>query len=166
MAMPLHTESGACPWHMWSATRHQKEDVLCGHPSMGCGGCLSEKPHAEADVFCGHPSMGSGGGFGGRQQARNGACSLIFTKRKETPVAGIISGATALKIHTACRRDAFFSPSAVVSALKYRKYLECTGSRRSGPKLCFRLCFRPLSDRRWSLFHCLSRALPKSPFSL
>jgi len=128
--MPLHTESGTCPWHMWSATRHQKEDVLCGRPSMGCGGCLSEKPHAEATVFCGHPSMGSGGGFGGRQQARNGACSLIFTKRKKT-VAGIISGATALKIHTACRRHALFREFAVISGLKYIKYHEAHGSRRS-----------------------------------
>ena len=115
-------------------------------------------------VFCGHPSMGSGGGFGGRQQARNGACSLIFTKRKKKTVAGISSGATALKIGTACRRDALLSEFAVVSVLKYIKYLECHGFRRSGRKLRFRVCFRPLSDRRWSLFHFLSRTLSKSPF--
>ena len=75
--------------------------------------------------------MGSGGGFGGRQQARNGACSLSFTKRKKTPVAGISSGATALKIDTACRRDAFFNEFAVISVLKYTKYQETHVSRRS-----------------------------------
>ena len=87
-----------------------------------------------------------------------------FHETQKTPVAGIISGATALSIHTACRRDALFSEFAVVSALKYIKYLECHGCWRSAPKLCCRLCFRPLSDRRWWLFRFLSRALPESPF--
>ena len=44
--------------------------------------------------------------------------------QKKTPVAGIIRGATATKIATACRRDAFSNPSAVVSALTYMFYLE------------------------------------------
>ena len=87
-----------------------------------------------------------------------------FHKTQKKLVAGIISGATAPKIATACRRDAFVSPRAVIAALKYIKYLGCHGLRRSAPKLCFRVCLRPLSDRRWWLFHCLSRALLKSPF--
>jgi len=64
-----------------------------------------------------------------------------FHETQKTPVAGIISGATALKIHTACRRDAFFSASAVISALKYIKYLECHGSRRSVSETAFSLVF-------------------------
>ena len=72
--------------------------------------------------------MGSGGWFGGRQQARNRACSLIFIKRKKNHVAGIISDVTALKDDTACKRKARFRVSAVVYGLKYTKYPNRTDS--------------------------------------
>ena len=114
------------------ATPHRKRHLSVAHvvgnatpargrlfraPSMGCGGCLPEKPHAEADVFCGHPSMGSGGGFGGRKQGRSRACSLILKNKEKLLSPGLCPGLRRWKSVTACRRNARFCLSAVMYGL-------------------------------------------------